>query len=149
MLALQAAVGELTVIDEGYILSASHILHAVAVFLRTERIAMLKQEDLHIRIDKYIMAHYTEEDIDVKRICAYFKIGKTYLYKISRQNYGSGIAEHIRNLRIEKAKTLLAKHTYTNVADVAYECGFEDYNYFFTLFKNIVGVSPGQYRKDQ
>jgi AraC-like DNA-binding protein len=147
MRALQAAAGELTIIDEGYILSASHILQAVAVFLRTERIAMLKQEDLHIRIDKYIMAHYTEEDIDVKCICDHFKIGKTYLYKISRQNYGFGIAKHIRNLRIEKAKALLAEHTYTNIADIAYKCGFDDYNYFFTLFKSIVGVSPGQYRK--
>ncbi|MDR1903291.1 MAG: PocR ligand-binding domain-containing protein [Treponema sp.] len=149
MQALQAAAGEQPIITEDYILSASHILQAVAVFLRMERVAILKQEDLHIRIDKYIMAHYTEENMDVKRICEHFKIGKTYLYKISRQNYGSGIAKHILGLRIEKAKALLAENAYKNIADVAYECGFEDYNYFFTLFKRIIGMSPGQYRKTQ
>ena len=40
-------------------------------------------------------------------ICNEFQIGKTQLHEISKQNYGVGIAEHIRNLRIEKAKLLL------------------------------------------
>ena len=47
--------------------------------------------------------------MDVNHLCKKFQIGKTLLYEIAKQNYGIGIAEHIRNLRIEKAKELLTE----------------------------------------
>lgn len=53
--------------------------------------------------------------------------------------------EHIRNLRINKAKALLENHPNMTLADVAFSCGFKDYNYFITVFKRIVGVSPKKY----
>jgi AraC-like DNA-binding protein len=32
------------------------------------------------------------------------------------------------------------------VADIAKECGFTTVNYFNRIFRNIMGVSPGEYR---
>ena len=74
-----------------------------------------------------------------------FEIGKTQLYEIAKQNYGTGIAEHIRLLKIEKAKQLLEDNNLPLV-EIASRCGFKDYNYFITVFKRVVGVSPKKYQ---
>lgn len=145
-IALKKAVYERPIISKNYIVSASHILQAVASFLCLERMVTLHQKDLPVQIDEYIMAHYAEE-IDANSICEYFKIGKTTLYEIANQNYGMGIAEHIRILRIEKAKLLLTEHPDMRIREVAFACGFGDYNYFITVFKKMVGLPPKQFRQ--
>ncbi|MBU3878075.1 PocR ligand-binding domain-containing protein [Faecalicatena sp. AGMB00832] len=143
---LKQACWERPLISENYIDSASHILQAVASYLCLERMAILGQKELPVLIDEYIMEHYTE-DIDVRTICEHFKIGKTSLYEIADQNYGTGIAAHIRSLRIEKAKSLLTAHPEMNISEIASACGFNDYNYFITIFKRMTQMSPKQYRQ--
>lgn len=146
MNALKEACMERPVISEDYISSATHIMQAVASYLCLERMAVLKHENLPVQIDEYISRHYTEE-ICASSICRHFNIGKTYLYEISKQNYGAGIAEHIRVLRIEKAKTLLEENPEMHIDEIASRCGFSDYNYFITVFRKLVGIPPKQYRK--
>ncbi len=143
--ALQKAAYERPLIFDAYIASASHILQAVASYLCLERMVSLHQKELPVQIDEYITKHFTE-DIDVNHICDKFRIGRTLLYEIAKQNYGTGIAEHIRHLRIEKAKLLLAEQPGMRINEIASVCGFDDYNYFITVFKRIVGKPPKQYR---
>lgn len=145
--ALRAACFSCPIIPEDYIASVSHIMQAVASYLCLERMAIVQREELPVRIDEYISMHFTEE-ISVPDLCRHFQIGKTRLYEISDQNYGCGIAEHIRNLRIEKAKALLTEHPERKVSEIASACGFSDYNYFITVFKRLAGISPGQYRAE-
>ena len=58
-----------------------------------------------------------------------------------------GIAEYIRKLRIDRARQLLAEQTDLSLAEIAYKCGFSDYNYFITVFKKMVGAPPIAYRQ--
>lgn len=136
------------IISEDYIASASHIMQAVGSYLCMERMVSLRQQELPVQIDEYILAHYTEA-IDAVSIAQYFDIGKTKLYEIAKQNYGIGIAEYIRKLRIEKAKQLLLEQSELSLAEIAAECGFEDYNYFITVFKRLVGMPPKAYANMQ
>ena len=142
---LEAACKKQPIISEEYISSASHIMKAVASFLCMERMVSLRQQELPVQIDEYIQTHYTEK-IDAISIAKHFGIGKTKIYEIAKQNYGIGIAEYIRKLRIEKAKELLIESPELSLAEVAYECGFDDYNYFITVFKRVVGAPPKAYR---
>lgn len=142
--ALKAACLKQPVITEDYIASASHIMQAVASCLCMERMVTLRRQELPVQIDEYIQAHFTEK-LDAARLTRQFGIGKTQLYKIAKQNYGVGIAAHIRNLRIEKARKLLTEQTGLSLAEVASECGFDDYNYFITVFKRIAGMPPKAY----
>ncbi|WP_300823639.1 PocR ligand-binding domain-containing protein [Schaedlerella sp.] len=146
--ALRDALYQQPVISEEYISSASHIMRSVAAYLCMERMVSLHQKELPVQIDDYITSHYTE-NISVRTICDHFQIGRTLLYEISEQNYGIGIAEHIRNLRIEKAKILLAEHPELRISEIAVACGFDDYNYFITVFKRLVGKPPRQFRQNK
>ena len=143
--ALKKACYDRPIISENYIMSASHILEAVASYVCMEHMAVLKHKTLAVQIDEYIANHFSEE-IDVPSICKHFQIGKTYLYRIAKQCYNTGVAEHIRNLRIEKAKQLLSSQPKMQIGEIAVECGFSDYNYFITVFKKVTGMSPKAYR---
>lgn len=131
-------------IHKDFITSASHILQAVTAYLCLERMVSLRQEELPVQIDEYIQAHFTE-DIDAFSIARHFHIGKTKLYEIAKQSYGIGIAQYIRKIRIEKAKLLLSEQQDLTLAELSSECGFEDYNYFITVFKRVVGMPPKAY----
>ena len=131
--------------EEGYILSAAHILDAVASYLYFDRMVTLKQQTLQVQVDEYISEHFTE-DIGVADICERFHIGRTALYEFSRQNYGMGIAQHIRKLRIDRAKHLLLTRPELNITQVAAACGYVDYNYFITAFGREAGCSPRRFR---
>lgn len=127
-----------------YIVAASHISQAVASYVCLERMATLNPEKISIQINEYISTHLAEE-LTVEIICNYFQIGKTCLYALSNKYFGMGIASFIRKARIDKAKELLIESPDLKLAEVALRCGFRDYNYFITVFKRVVGVSPKKY----
>lgn len=143
---LEQACMELPLLSKAYILSAAHIMDAVASFLVMQRMAVLQQDSIEMRLDQYLAANFVQ-DISASTLCRQFGIGKTTLYKIIRKSYGCGLAEHIRSLRIEKAKLLLSEHPELSIAEIADACGYGDYNYFITVFSRIVGAPPRQYQK--
>jgi AraC family transcriptional activator of pobA len=54
--------------------------------------------------------------------------------------------EHIHMYLIKEAKNLLLSSE-NNVAEIAYDLGFESPSYFTRLFKKAVGMTPIQYRE--
>ncbi len=144
---LKSACLMLPLIPADYIASASHIMQAVGSFLCMEHLVSLRQQELPIQIDEYIQAHFTE-NIDAISIATHFQIGKTKIYKIAKENYGIGIAEYIRNLRIEKARQLLMEQPGLPLAEIASMCGFPDYNYFITVFRKKEGTPPKTFQKE-
>lgn len=146
--ALKPLIDSLPITPHDKIIASSHILQAVASYLCLDRIITLRQQDLSVRIDEYITEHYLE-DLDVKKICHHFYIGKTQLYQISAENYGKGIAEHIRDMKIARAEELLADDPDLSVHEIASMCGFSDYNYFITVFRKKTGMAPGKYRRSR
>ena len=116
-------------VSEEYVSSAAHILHAVASYLILERMAALREDLLEVRLDTYIANHYTEP-LDAARISKAMGIGKTQLYSLTKKLYQQGMASRIRKLRMEKAKSLLREQKDLPLAEVAWQCGYQDYNYF-------------------
>ena len=143
MTKLKSAVYQKPLTSKDYIQAASHISEAIVAYLCMERLIDLQKEPLPVRIEQYIKTHFTEK-LDAAGICEHFYIGRSQLYDISKQNFKMPIAKYIRHLRIEKAKQLL-EHSDLSLAEIASECGFEDYNYFITVFRQLVGIPPKKY----
>lgn len=147
-MALKKACWERPITSPEYIQSATHILSAVGTYLCMERMVSLHTAELPVEIDQFVQEHFTD-NLTAKDICHHFGIGRTQLYEISCQNYGCGIADHIRRIRIDYAKQLLEEQPDMTIAEVADACGYEDYNYFITVFRREVGVPPRKYRTQQ
>ena len=145
---LKEAVFAAPIIEKDYVRSAAQILHAVASYLIIEHVASLKEDLVAVRLDAYLRTHFTEAP-SAPQISDYLGIGKTQLYELSKQLYGCGIAEKIRQLRMDKAKQLLLEHKKMPLSEIASECGYHDYNYFITVFSREVGLSPAAWKKAQ
>lgn len=135
-------------IEENYIRSAAQILHAVASYVILERMTTLQEDLLAVRLDAFLSAHYTEK-LSAATIAERLGIGKTQLYELSEQLYGCGIAKKIRKLRMEKAKSLLRERKDLTLAEIADQCGYDDYNYFITVFGREVGQTPSSLRNNK
>ena len=144
----EAACREQPMLSMEYVQSASHLLQAVAKYLCMSRIITLRQQSLPMQIDEYISAHFSK-DITTESLCDRFRIGRSRLYEIAAQNYGCGLASHIRGLRMQKARTLLETEPDMPISDIAAACGYSDYNYFITVFRRETGTTPRRYAKEK
>lgn len=142
---LHDTVFEAIPIEESYIRSAARILHAVASYLSLEHMATLNENLLAVRLDSYLSAHFTEK-LNAVQLSKHLNIGKTQLYELSHRLYGCGTAERIRTLRMNKAKELMLYNPDLPLSEVAFCCGYSDYNYFITVFTRENGLPPGAWR---
>ncbi|WP_196603326.1 PocR ligand-binding domain-containing protein [Pectinatus haikarae] len=131
--------------SEEYLIAAVQILETVASYVHVNHMADLEYDALPVQIDSYITEHLTE-NLSCQSICEHFQISRSKLYKLVTNNYGVGIATYIRKCRIEKAKILLKKSTFS-IKDIAYFTGFTDYNYFTKIFKKMTEKTPRDYKK--
>lgn len=69
-----------------------------------------------------------------------------YLNRIFRKSQEQTIFQYLNNVRINRAKELLAT-TQMKIAEVAMETGFSDEFYFSRSFKKATGLSPSIYAK--
>ena len=95
----------------------------------------------------YIFEHYTE-NILLEDVADKFDMNKSFLSKRFKTATGFGLKEYIINLRIQNACRLLLE-TNKSITDIAFECGFNDSNYFGDSFRKIKGISPRKYRKNE
>lgn len=145
---LKKSLLNMPLISHEYIRSAAQILRMTASFLVLERMATLQEDSVAAKLDNIITERYTES-ITADDLCNLLQIGRSKLFALSREIYGCGIQQQIRKLRMEKARHLLSDRLDLSITDIATECGYEDYNYFISVFSKYHGLSPKQYRNQK
>ncbi len=94
---------------------------------------------------KYISTNY-KQPLSLGILAQKYSVSEGYLSKLFKKYTGMGVNQYINISRVLAAKELLAS-THMQVTDVAFECGFNDSNYFSQVFKSIAGITPKQYSK--
>jgi AraC-like DNA-binding protein len=72
-------------------------------------------------------------------------IGYDHLRHLFKQQRGRSLVHYLNEIRMERAKTLLA-HSRLPLKQIATMCGFRDEYYFSAVFKRLVRLPPGKYR---
>jgi len=70
-----------------------------------------------------------------------------YFCRAFRQSFGMPPQRYQLSQRIERAKTLLARHA-ASVTDVGLGVGYNDASAFCTAFRRITGLTPSAYRRN-
>lgn len=84
------------------------------------------------------------EDLSLRALSEHFLMSPSYFSKQFRAVTGIGLNEYIAITRVTAAEKLLANGT-LSVTEVAMRCGFNDSNYFASVFKRIKGITPKKY----
>lgn len=95
---------------------------------------------------QYIDRNYTQR-ITLADIARHVHLHPNYLCALFREQTGKSIFEQINWVRIHAASKLL-RGTRLSVSQIAARCGFQNTNYFSSTFRQYLGVSPTQYRKN-
>lgn len=96
-------------------------------------------------IIKYILEHY-QEKIMIDDLIKLSYINKQSLQKHFKNITGTTIKAYILDTRIKRAHDLLV-FSKKSITDIAFECGFDDSNYFSRAVKKHLGMSPSEIRK--
>lgn len=94
----------------------------------------------------YFYEHYAQADA-FSEVCRRLHYSEVYLRRLFREKSGTAPGAFLAELRMRRAAELL-RGTDQPVTVVAAACGFEDSNYFSTLFRRRYGVPPREYRKE-
>ena len=100
---------------------------------------------LAVRAKEYIDAHYTE-NITLESISDELGCSIPYLSHVFKDISGYSPIQYVIRRRIGLAQTWLISSD-LSATQIATMVGYDNTNYFNTLFKRMVGVSPIRYRK--
>lgn len=95
------------------------------------------------RVKQYLVEHY-QADLDIKQLAERFNVSRSYLMREFKKETQQTVNQFLTSRRIEVAKSLLTTYS---VTDTAFAVGFNNSNYFSTVFKKETGSTPGQYQQ--
>lgn len=104
-----------------------------------------KATQLFYHISEHISDNLSSE-ITLSSLSKSFSISESHLSRKFKSIFGIGISEYVRYMRMQKAIKLLIG-TDLSITEISERCGFNDSNYFSTIFKLTTGISPHKYRK--
>ena len=94
---------------------------------------------------QYIQLHFSEP-VTVSDIAGSALISESECLRCFRSIIGVPPIQYVKRYRVHRAAELL-KSTEQGIAEIGDRCGFQDTSYFIRAFREIKGITPGEYRK--
>lgn len=133
----------LTMLDILNILAASeeyHILNATIV----SPTLLTKHKSRLQKIFTYVERQY-HNDINIKNVATMAGLSVPSFCNFFKKATNITFSEFVNQYRIQRACLLL--HQDKSIAEVCFECGFNNVTYFNKLFKQIMHKTPSQFKK--
>jgi AraC-like DNA-binding protein len=97
--------------------------------------------------DKYLREHLNES-IDLAFLAKDSGLHPTYFHKLFTAAFGSPPMQKLNSYRIANAVGYLISTT-RSIEEISSICGFSSQNYFTVKFKEAIGMTPTQFRKER
>lgn len=101
-------------------------------------------QDLNEAI-RFIHENY-HKPLDLAMVSNHVSLNYAYFSNLFKKNVGKGFAEYLRDVRLDKARRLLAQ-TEHKIVDVTDMVGYENYKSFTRAFRDATGMQPTEYRQ--
>ncbi len=106
------------------------------------------QQNFSVQLVENIMKYIADtyyDDISVTQLSKQFGYSPNYISSLFKKVSGTGLKNYIILQRLKNAEYMLAT-TDKSISEIAFRSGFNDSNYFSTLFKKFHNISPRKYR---
>ena len=94
-----------------------------------------------------IHRHY-HEGINLDEIASLLHITPEYLSSIFAREVKKNYSSYVKDIRINKAKELLLRSD-MKTFEIAQNVGYPDAKYFSRVFKEVTGLTPGEYQRKE
>lgn len=131
-------------------LQAIKLIIEQAVKKRIQQVRAIRVSESHGPLEqaKALIKDKLHEELSVKRIADHVFMNPTYFCRYFKSQTGETILDYITRMRLDKAKVLLADPA-LKLHEISLLVGYQDVKYFSGLFKQWVGETPSQYRKQE
>ena len=86
------------------------------------------------------------KDLSLTEAADFANLNPSYLSRLFKEEMGIPFIEYVRNTKMDIAKELL-RCSNKKIYEISEEVGYQNVQYFSTVFKNIVGMTPLEYKK--
>lgn len=113
-----------------------------------QRFELWKQELSETAVEKVqdFVEHHYMETCSLAEAAAHVYLSPKYVSDLFKKKTGISFTHYVTQVRIKKAELLLSNTT-LKITEIANRVGFNDPNYFSTVFRKALDVSPAQFRK--
>lgn len=105
----------------------------------------------HVLLAKKVHGYLTEnisDRITLEQLSEVFHVSGTTIKNSFKTVYGVSVYNFIRTQKMQMAAELLL-HSNMTIMDIAGQFGYDNASKFSSAFKDIMGLSPGEYRSTQ
>ncbi|OUM95788.1 MAG: hypothetical protein A9Z00_14405 [Thermobacillus sp. ZCTH02-B1] len=112
--------------------------------IREETGAGAEQRMLVDKAVRFMKEHYNR-DLKAAMVACRINVSPNYFSQLLKKVTGRHFNDLLHEIRIEKAKELLAETEY-RIFQIGRLVGYKEYKYFVQTFKRLTNVSPSRYR---
>lgn len=98
------------------------------------------------KINALIKVNLENENFDTIALCKAMSLSRTQLFRRLKSLIKQAPANHIKIMRLQKAKELL-ETTDDTISQITFKTGFQTISHFTKIFKKQYGVVPSAYRQ--
>jgi transcriptional regulator GlxA family with amidase domain len=99
-----------------------------------------------VRRAKQIMSAHLEGKIAIGEVAEACRLSQSHFTRAFKATTGRPPHRWLLEYRVERAKHLLTESDH-RLADIALSCGFADQSHFVRVFSQIIGITPGAWRR--
>ena len=108
--------------------------------------ANLQKNDEKVKLMVTFIYEHFDEEISVADIAKAAFVSERECFRLFKTLLNTTPLTYLKNFRIHKACELLCHHHQCSVSEIAFQCGFQNPSYFSQVFKNLLDLSPSEYR---
>jgi AraC family transcriptional regulator len=97
------------------------------------------------RVMLYVNSHLTER-LHASRLAALVGLSTSHFFRAFRESFGEAPMLYVTKQRMQRAQELMLR-THEPLAQIAVACGLCDQAHFTRMFRRVVGMSPGVWRR--
>jgi|TARA_B110000467_G_C18300872_1_gene471283 AraC-like DNA-binding protein len=135
--------------EPGYRLTAmGHFMILVSLLSRFFSAADTPNARKYLQLGK-VLSHLEEhfmEDVNIDELVKASSMSRRSFFRAFPEVTGKTPQAYLLHLRMKKAVEML-EMTDRNITETAFDCGFQDSNYFSRQFKKIMGTTPSEFQK--
>jgi AraC-like DNA-binding protein len=95
------------------------------------------------RVIDAVEQHF-REPLDIETIARLTYMSKSHLCHAFKKRTGLSVKQYVNEVRVTHARKMLEQGI-RNITQIAFECGYASPSYFCRVFRQIEGVSPGDW----
>ena len=139
--------------EENELLIKGLLLQLIYYFIKSppKSLPIPKRMEQNVERQKKIL-DYIEENyaspLTLEELCSVLHLSKEQFCRFFKKNFRDTPISFLKKYRIYKSVDLLLT-TDMKITDIAYEVGFESSNYYTIAFKDVLSISPKNFKKEQ